>query len=71
MNRAAPADAIRFRVAISEAQDAEPRYRFAAAISGPNGIAHVHFAPSRDQAWSIALATLRGMIALDRLRKLA
>ena len=64
--------ATRFRVCVSEADsEASPSYRFAAAVSGPDRIAHVAFAPTREQAWSLALATLRGMIALERLRKLA
>lgn len=70
-SRITPAYEPRYRVAIAEQTEASPRFRFSATVGGPSGMVRVAFAPTRGQVWSLALATLRGMIALERLRKLA
>jgi hypothetical protein len=47
-----------------------PKHGMWLVVVAGSGVLHEAIATSREQAWSIALATLRGMIALERIRNL-
>ena len=70
MNLTAPRDGIRFRCSVQPTGETHPGCQFSAIVSGPDRVVHVALAASREQAWSVALAALRGMIALARVRNL-
>lgn len=49
----------------------EKRERWAYAVGDLDGLEQLGEVDTREEAYACAMATLRGMIALDRLRRLA